>query len=221
MAWARREDRQFRLDQVRWPGRLRRAALARLALFTALLVTAAGLLYGGTPQARCPAGGTAVPAPAATPGPATPGHVTPGPATPGHATPDLAGADDAGPEANGGTANGGRERHTDAAAERAATGPAQHRAAMPAGTVGVVVALAEPATLAVLRAGDRVDLLTVAAAGGDQPAPVVVARGAVVLATPGSADAAPGALYLALPPGQARAVVALQPTARFAVLVCS
>jgi hypothetical protein len=122
------------------------------------------------------------------------------------------------------------------------SGPAAHGAAggdaggiePPAGTVGVAVTLAEPAVLGVLRAGDRVDLLAVpptaegsgpgprgssAPAGSPGPggAATTSAENVLVLATPGGADAA--GVYLALAPSQARAVVALPPDTRLAVIV--
>jgi len=94
------------------------------------------------------------------------------------------------------------------------------RLPLPAGAVGVAVSLAEPVALAVVRPGDRVDLLTVPAA--PEP-PVTLASAALVLATAGGAvddpPVAPGALYLALTPEQAKHTVALQARVRFAVVV--
>jgi hypothetical protein len=86
------------------------------------------------------------------------------------------------------------------------------RQPIPDGMVGLPVPLGEPAALAVLRAGDRVDLLAVPASGGD-PAPM--ADGAAVLAV----DHASAAVLLALTPDQARDVVAAPAATRFAVIV--
>lgn len=86
------------------------------------------------------------------------------------------------------------------------------RQPIPDGMVGLPVPLAEPAALAVLRPGDRVDLLTVPAAGGD-PAPL--AAGARVLAV----DRAGGSVLLSLTEGQAQAVLATPAESRYAVVV--
>ncbi|ATO15146.1 flagellar biosynthesis protein FlgA [Micromonospora sp. WMMA2032] len=90
---------------------------------------------------------------------------------------------------------------------------------LPAGAVGVPVRLAEPAALAVLRPGARVDLLVVPAGGAAEP--TVVAPRALVLDVVGAAGAVDGtsALYLALPPEQARRAVGLPEGSRFAVVV--
>ncbi|MFI7068682.1 flagellar biosynthesis protein FlgA [Micromonospora sediminicola] len=92
-------------------------------------------------------------------------------------------------------------------------------ATLPAGAVGVPVRLAEPAALAVLRPGARVDLLVVPAGGSAEP--TVVAPRALVLDVVGAAGAVDGtsALYLALPPEQARRAVGLPEGSRFAVVV--
>ncbi|MBY8871588.1 flagellar biosynthesis protein FlgA [Micromonospora sp. PLK6-60] len=90
---------------------------------------------------------------------------------------------------------------------------------LPPGAVGVPVRLAEPAALAVLRPGARVDLLVVPA-GGRTAETVLVAAGARVLDVVG-ADVADGssALYLALTPEQARRAVGQPEGSRFAVVV--
>ncbi|MEV0002572.1 flagellar biosynthesis protein FlgA [Micromonospora sp. NPDC050980] len=90
---------------------------------------------------------------------------------------------------------------------------------LPAGAVGVPIRLAEPAALAVLRPGARVDLLVVPAGGS--PEPSLLAPRALVLDVVGAAGAVDGssALYLALPPEQARRAVGLPEGSRFAVVV--
>ncbi|MER7888430.1 flagellar biosynthesis protein FlgA [Micromonospora sp. NPDC094482] len=90
---------------------------------------------------------------------------------------------------------------------------------LPTGLVGVPVRLAEPAALAVVRPGARVDLLAVPA-GGRPGEASLLAAGALVLdvvgvgATDGSA-----ALYLALRPDQAQRAVGQPEGSRFAVVV--
>ncbi|WP_406038228.1 flagellar biosynthesis protein FlgA [Micromonospora sp. NBC_00898] len=90
---------------------------------------------------------------------------------------------------------------------------------LPDGAVGVPVRLAEPAALAVLHPGARVDLLVVPA-GGAAGAAVLLATRALVLDVVG-ADTADGssALYLALRPEQAQRAVGLPEGSRFAVVV--
>ncbi|MEU8180210.1 flagellar biosynthesis protein FlgA [Micromonospora sp. NPDC049047] len=90
---------------------------------------------------------------------------------------------------------------------------------LPSGAVGVPVRLAEPATLAVVRRGSRVDLLA-AAPGGASPDAALLAPAALVLDVLG-ADVADGsaALYLALRPDQAQRTVGLPEGTRFAVVV--
>jgi hypothetical protein len=86
------------------------------------------------------------------------------------------------------------------------------RLPIPDGQVGVTVPLGDPASLAMLRPGDRVDLLAIPAAGGD---PVPLADAAAVLAV----DPAAAALLLALTPEQGRAAVSASTTGTFAVIV--
>ncbi|MGC4886846.1 flagellar biosynthesis protein FlgA [Micromonospora sp. DT227] len=92
---------------------------------------------------------------------------------------------------------------------------------LPDGSVGVPIRLAEPAALAVLRPGARVDLLVVPAGGS--PDPTLLAPRALVLDVVGAGGAVDGssALYLALPPEQARRAVGLPEGSRFAVVVRS
>ncbi|QLQ39157.1 flagellar biosynthesis protein FlgA [Micromonospora robiginosa] len=92
-------------------------------------------------------------------------------------------------------------------------------AELPAGAVGVPIRLAEPAALAVLRPGARVDLLVVPAGGSSDPS--LLAPRALVLDVVGAGGAVDGssALYLALPPEQARRAVGLPEGSRFAVVV--
>lgn len=100
------------------------------------------------------------------------------------------------------------------------------RLAVPDGAVGVPVRLAEPAALAVVRPGSRVDLVAVAAPGAfaaREPAPV--ATEALVLGVVG-ADAggpvdSPPVLYLALPRDQAVRTIAMPDGVRFGIIVRS
>jgi hypothetical protein len=87
--------------------------------------------------------------------------------------------------------------------------PGDGRLAAPSDTVGVPVRLADPAALALVRPGDRVDLLV----SGRRP--TVVATDALVLAV--ALD--DGALLLALGPAQARKTASAPPGAAFSVIV--
>jgi len=154
-----------RLDPVGRPRLPRRTTTIRAALVTALLLTAAGVLYARDD-----------PDPAAAPARADP-PATEAPAPAPDPTPDPAA-----------------------------------RLPIPDGLVGVTVPLGDPASLAMLRPGDRVDLLAIPAAGGD-PVPLVDA--AAVLAV----DPAAAALLLALTPEQGQAAVSASTTGTFAVIV--
>ncbi|MFR9777080.1 flagellar biosynthesis protein FlgA [Micromonospora sp. MS34] len=91
---------------------------------------------------------------------------------------------------------------------------------LPSGSVGVPVRLAEPAALAVLRPGARVDLLVVPAGGAAGEATLLAPR-ALVLDVVGAVGAVDGssALYLALRPEQAQRAVGVPADSRFAVVV--
>jgi len=84
----------------------------------------------------------------------------------------------------------------------------------------VPIRLAEPAALAVVRPGARVDLLAAPPGGAGAAEATVLAPRALVLdvlgagATDGSA-----ALYLALSPDQAQRAVGLPEGSRFAIVV--
>ena len=134
------------------------------------------------------------------PEPPTPGSGPSGSAPPGSAP--------SGPSAGTGAT---------ASADAPSAGPLP----LPDGSVGVPIRLAEPAALAVLRPGARVDLLVVPAGGS--PDPTLLAPRALVLDVVGAGGAVDGssALYLALPPEQARRAVGLPEGSRFAVVVRS
>ncbi|MEV0606838.1 flagellar biosynthesis protein FlgA [Polymorphospora rubra] len=97
-------------------------------------------------------------------------------------------------------------------------GPAG-RLAVPVGSVGVPVRPAEPAALAVVRPGSRVDLLALPSGAGAPPAPepLRLAAGALVLDVV-AVDGAT-ALYLALTPDQANRTLGMPETTRFGVVV--
>jgi hypothetical protein len=88
------------------------------------------------------------------------------------------------------------------------------RPKVPAGAVGVPVRLGEPAALAMVQPGDRVDLLAVRADATTR----AVASDALVLSV-GAADDPSAGLFLALHPAEARKAVGAPADARFAVLV--
>jgi hypothetical protein len=87
------------------------------------------------------------------------------------------------------------------------------RLAVPPGLVGVPVHLADPAALAVVRTGDRVDLT--AAAGGASSA--VLAASVLVLDVAATGETA--VLYLAVTEAQARSLTGARPDVRFGVMV--
>jgi hypothetical protein len=87
--------------------------------------------------------------------------------------------------------------------------PGDGRLVAPSGTVGVPVRLADPAALALVRPGDRVDLLV----SGRRP--TTLATDALVLAV--ALDE--GALLLALGPAQARKTASAPPGAALSVIV--
>ncbi|MFE9205325.1 flagellar biosynthesis protein FlgA [Micromonospora sp. NPDC007230] len=90
---------------------------------------------------------------------------------------------------------------------------------LPSGSVGVPVRLAEPAALAVLRPGARVDLLVVPADGAGREATLLAPRALVLdVVGAGSVDGS-SALYLALRPEQAQQAVGVPEGSRFAVVV--
>ncbi|SIR17928.1 flagellar biosynthesis protein FlgA [Micromonospora avicenniae] len=180
------------LRPVRRPRLPRRGTLLRAALVAGLLGLAAVVLHtpSGCPPTSVPAG------PAARPGPATGGvpatTAAPGPATTAERGPSTATTD---PHRSG------------------------ERLPLPAGSVGVPVRLAEPAALAVVRPGARVDLLA-APAGSRSGEASLLASSALVLDVMGAgAMDGSAALYLALSPAQAQRSVGQPEGSRFAIVV--
>jgi hypothetical protein len=203
----RRPRGDGRLDPVRWrrPGR---GTLLRLAAVAALLATAAAVLWS-PPKGSCDTGAVTPAASGATkrPGAAGAGN---GAAEAGNGAAEAgngaAGADkgtagdadndasrtgDTGPVPAGGD---------DAARAGDAAGPA-----VPEGSVGVPIRLADPTALGLVRPGNRVDLLRVDDTGGR---PTAVAGSALVLRVTGVNDPATGGLLLALTPQEASQAVA-------------
>ncbi|MGH3648539.1 MAG: hypothetical protein ACRDTM_15360, partial [Micromonosporaceae bacterium] len=103
-----------------------------------------------------------------------------------------------------------------------------------AGTVGVPVQLAEPATAAVLRPGDRVDVVartsrpepsasapTSENPPADNAGDVVLARGVLVLSINAHSDRSPdqGVVYLAMKKDQAQRVARTAPDVAIGVTV--
>ncbi|WCN82204.1 flagellar biosynthesis protein FlgA [Micromonospora sp. LH3U1] len=154
-------------------------------------------------------------------GPADP-HRT-GSTDPGRADPDGPGptdADRAGPTDGSGTAGPPPSGATDESGAPAASGRTR-ALPLPNGAVGVPVRLAEPAALAVVRPGARVDLLA-AAPGGAGSEATVLAPAALVLDVLGAGTTdGTSALYLALRPDQAQRTVGLPEGTRFAIVVRS
>lgn len=88
------------------------------------------------------------------------------------------------------------------------------------GLVAVPVRLADPAAAALLRPGDRVDVLAASTAPDGPPAAAVVAAAAPVLAVPEATAAAEGALVvLAAPPSTAARLASAEVSSRLSVVV--
>ncbi|MEU2611350.1 flagellar biosynthesis protein FlgA [Micromonospora sp. NPDC007271] len=116
---------------------------------------------------------------------------------------------------------GATPTHPGPAASPAPPGAARPSGALPlpGGSVGVPVRLAEPAALAVLRPGARVDLLVIPAGGAAGEATLLAARALVLdVVGAGAVDGA-SAVYLALRPEQAQRAVGVPEGSRFAVVV--
>ncbi|MGW0431480.1 flagellar biosynthesis protein FlgA [Micromonospora sp. NPDC003197] len=190
----RARRREPTLRPSRWPPLPRRATFLRATLVAGLLALAAGILYTQEPRQSCPA-----------------------------AIPATGGSD---PEVSPSTSSSATRvspTNSDPGLELDPTS-APDRLAVPTGTVGVPVRLAEPAALAVVRPGARVDLLAVPDGTGSaarSSEPTLLAARALVLGVIGSASAADGtsALYLALPPDQANRVVGMPEGVRFSIIV--
>ncbi len=218
--------RDARLDPVRWrrPGR---SALLRAAVVCALLVAAVSVARsrpdGCAPLDPAAAMTTATsagvdPASAAAPlstggqsDPSAAGNGRPESGRPGSGGPDSSEPGGGGPTGSkpgggGGPSGGGP----------GGGGQDPRRPAVPAGTVGVPVRLAEATALRLVHAGDRVDLVGVDPAGGS---PRPVAEDALVLGVTGADDPTVGGLLLALDPAEARRTVGAPERTRFAVLI--
>ncbi|MEH0841696.1 flagellar biosynthesis protein FlgA [Micromonospora sp. CPCC 205711] len=180
------------LRPVRWPRRPGGGTLLRAGLVAALLGLAVIVLDHPTGCAG-PTPGAAQDRPAGARGPS-------------------AGGGPAGPDVSSGQAAGARGSVPAGAGRPGAL-------ALPGGAVGVPVRLAEPAALAVLRPGARVDLLVVPGGQATTDA-ILLAPGALVLdVVSGDATDGTSALYLALQPDQARRTIGQPEGSRFAVVV--
>jgi hypothetical protein len=183
-----------RLDPVRWrrPGR---AALLRPAVVAVLLATAAAVMWSGpqgcaSPRAEGPDRRAVLPERRGTDCAAGSGTADRSPPT----KPTRAG------DPNSSAVTGEPTRD-----DRPETGAGDRdRPAVPEGTVGVPIRLAEPAALRLIRPGDRVDLFRLT--GDDKNLPAV-ATAALVLDVSGADDPTTGGLLLALTPAEARLTV--------------
>lgn len=194
------DERELR--PVRWPGPPRRSTVLRAMLVAALLTLAGGLLHLGRPGTDCagPVDRTPRSTRAAVPAPTT-------------------GAPGGGSARETTTAVDGPAAVTTDGTGTGATGAGTGQPILPAGTVGVAIRLAEPAALAVVRPGTRVDLLAVPPADGKSGQPVLLAGRVLVLGVTGADETA--ALYLALAPDVARRAVSVPGETRFAIMVRS
>ncbi|MEH0820807.1 MULTISPECIES: hypothetical protein [unclassified Micromonospora] len=227
-------DPDASLRPVRWLRRPGGGTLLRLGLVAALLGLAVIILdsSGGcpTPAPNSSAGGAppggAGPADDASGGGPSDGGSSDGGSSngsqsndgPSSGGPSNGGPSDGGPS-NGGPSGEGSSGGGVPGAGRSGGGGRPGALPLPSGSVGVPVRLAEPAALAVLQPGARVDLLVVPA--GRTPVEAgLLASGALVLDVVGG-DVVDGssALYLALRPDQAQRAVAQPEGSRFAVVV--
>lgn len=196
---------EARLDPIRWrPGR---GGLIRLAVIAALLVTAA-LITWSAPQTCAPTAtlaGSPRPGPTASSGRTA--RLNQAPTQSAEALGPPGAVDSGGDERSGGEQSGG--------GNTAEAPGGSGRGAVPAGTVGVAVRLAEPTALALIHPGDRVDLLRV---GDGSHGPSAVAAAALVLSVTGADDPTTGGLLVALTPAEAATAIA-EPGRGFAVLV--
>ena len=87
--------------------------------------------------------------------------------------------------------------------------------AVPAGSIGVPIRLAEPTGLKLIHPGDHVDVFRVPETG---ESPQAIATAALVLGVTGAEDPATGGLLLALTPAEARRTVTA-PGGGYAVLI--
>jgi hypothetical protein len=106
-----------------------------------------------------------------------------------------------------------------AAPAPSACAPAAPRDGPPRGTVGFPLHLTDSSVLAVVRAGQRVDVLVQGQAGSAEA--VVVAANLPVLRALGTASTPDGVLYLAVSPGQAGSLAAIGADDRVSVTVRS
>jgi hypothetical protein len=225
-----RDGSDGRLDPVRWR-RPTRATFTRLAIVAALLVTAALAILGG--RSTC---GPAQSAPTTCDSAASGSAQSDKPTASGKAAATATGSSDR-PADNAATSNGstsstpagsgpagsgaagstpaGSRISAQGSANGGATTDGRSRLALPAGTLGVPIRLAEPTALALVRPGDRVDLLRVP---DHQGSPATVAEAALVISVTGADDPTLGGLLLALTPAQAHRAVE-EPGSSFAVLV--
>lgn len=218
-----------RLDPVRWrrPGA---GLLIRLAVVAVLLSVAAVIAWSEPPESATRSASLCNAAPgriSSSPEPASPhangrdpaaaatdGHDPAAAATDGH-DPVPAATDGRDPAS---AASDGRDPAAPNDGQVRASAAADGRdpaSAVPPGSVGVPVRLAEPTALALVRPGDRVDLLRIEEAGhGTTP----VAAAALVLGVTGTDDPTTGGLLVALRPADAEKAVAAQGQG-FAILI--
>nr|MDT0658216.1 hypothetical protein [Micromonospora sp. DSM 115978] len=228
----------------RWPGPPRRSTLLRAALVAVFLALAAGTLLvepdGGSvsdPLAQSsPSEGCPLPSAGAPTDPAGTGRNS--------ATGQSCATSRDATEGENGTASQNRPTGQDGATGRnditgqdsttgqdsstredgaagAGVGGNGGAVAVPVGSVGLPVRLAEPAAAVVVRPGARVDLLVVPATDrpGEAVEPILLAERTLVLDVLPATGGDGAAVYLALRPEQANRAIGAPPDARFAIVV--
>ncbi|RSM43921.1 hypothetical protein DMB66_52795 [Actinoplanes sp. ATCC 53533] len=227
-----RARREARLDPVRWrrPGR---STLLRSAVVAALVMTAALVLWTGPEVCASPCPSGSGPADAPSRAGEGRGGLPPGSSAslPPDGSASLPPDGSAGllpdgsaglpPDGSAGLPPDGSAGlpsdvdQSDPADVPRAAEQAPWRPAVPPGSVGVPIRLAEPTALRLVRPGDHVDVFRVPSTDGS---PQAIATAALVLGVTGADDPSAGGLLLALTPAEARRTVTT-PGGGYAVLI--
>lgn len=205
----RRRGTEARLDPVRWrpPGR---GTLLRSATVAVLVAVAGALAWSG--PAPCGPGSVASGSPGSGPDAAQPGGSDPAGSRP--PDPATVGSGPSGPALTGSGPSDPAVAGSLGQAAPPPPGTSPHRPAVPAGTVGVPLRLTDPAPLALIEPGSRVDVLRV----DDSGRTTKLAGAALVLGVTDADDFVTAGMLVALSPAEAERAVAHQGRG-FAVLL--